>query len=406
MSDQRGNDRDWRNDVLDMLYAVARRRILIATILAVFIGLGYGAANTSDPFFTASGTFVLLPREKPIIDLSVQSSSVETAEDAAKRSDAATLTLPPNPDLYTTLIRSGDAAQRVVGVLKSDDSLAGKALPTVGELRSGTSVESTEEGVIKVSVTAYDPYVAAAAANALVVECENASKAIERQLIVQQSGFLGSAIVRAETRLDEARARLSQFSMRFGVADPSVAAACSASLIKTLDESEARISRELERLLVHRTEADPQVAALRAELNQVFAKRDSVRASYCGDLSESEFSTIESEWRALKQDVTLRQDLLMSMRARHDVFSIRADQPAGNLAVIRPAGVPAAPSGPSKRKYLVLATLLGVLLSGVACVTLDQLEQIHADERAERRLASILHCFSFTHRTKRTEVMS
>lgn len=400
------DQRDWRNDVLEMLYVVARRRLLVACILASCMGMGFVVAKTSDQFYTASGTFVLLPREKPIIDLSVQSSSVETAEDGAKRSDAATLTLPPNPDLYTTLIRSSDAAHRVVERLKSDPAFLGRTLPNASELRSGTGVESTEEGVLKVSVTVYDPEVAAAAANALVIECENASKAIERQLILQQSGFLGSAIERAENRLFEARERLDAFTTRFGVADPSVEAANSASLLKTLNESDARISRELERLLVHRTDADPTVAALRAELVHINSKRERVRSSYCGDLSESEFSSIESEWRALKQDVTLRQDLLMSMRARHDVFSIRADQPAGNIAVIRPASTPASPSGPSKRKYMVLATLMGVLIAGAACVGLDQLERIHADERAEKRLASILHCFSMQRNTHSKEALS
>ena len=261
--------RDWRNEALDLLYAVARRRLLILAIVGASICIGYLGAQGSPPFYSASGTFVLLPREKPIIDLSVQSASVETAEDGAKRSDAATLTLPPNPDLYATLLRSGDAAQRVVAVLKADRALGGRVLPGAGELRAGTTVESTEEGVIKVSVRASDPAVASAAVNALIAECELASKAIERQLIVQQAGFLGSAIEQAEHRLAEARARLNAFSLRSGVADPAVAAAGSASLIKTLDESEARMSCALERLLVHRTEADPQVAALSAELNQV-----------------------------------------------------------------------------------------------------------------------------------------
>lgn len=384
----------WRSDVLEAVHCVARRKFAVCATLAVALAAGVATHQASEPFYRASSTFVLLPREKPILDLTVQSTSVETAEDGAKRSASATLTLPPNPDLYTTLIRSGEVASGVAETLGAEGH-GGRIRLTAGDIRAGLEVASTEEGVIKVAMIHEDPAVAARVVNEVVQACMSASKSIERQLIIQQAGFLGSAIEQAERRLDGSRARLDEFTMSFGVAEPSQTASRSAALISSLNDAEARLEQDHTRLLVHRTPQDPQSQAIAAELAQIRSQRDAVRASYCGRLSEAEFARIESEWLSLKQDVTLRQDLLMSMRARHDLFKIRADQPAGNLAVIRQATPPATPAGPSIRKAIVVCGIGGFFAAIGICVLGDQLERISRDAHHSAQFRQIRDCFAW-----------
>ena len=384
------NRPDWRHDVLCLVHALVRRRLVIATVMLAAAGFGVLAIQRADPFYEASSTFVLLPREKPVLDLAVQSASVESVEDSAKRSTAATLTLPPNPELYTTLIRSAQVRSRVAEAIGSDQAVVRHDLPGPAAIKAGLTVESSEEGVIRIAMKHHSPSVAATVVNLLVAECESASKEIERKMILQQAGFLGEAIDRADDRLQETRAELARFSDLIGVANPGLESARSAALIRTMDDTEARLEREVRGYLVHRTEADPAVAALLGELSQVRERRDEVRASYCGDLSEQEFAAVESEWRALAQDVTLRQDLLMTMRARHDVFSIRANQPAGNLAVIRAATPPSTPAGPSKRRIMVLALLGGLFVACALCVVIEQIELAWAREDTRELLTSIM----------------
>lgn len=386
-----GNKPDWRHDTLDALYALSRRRFLFIGIMALAAIIGLFFAAGAKPFYRASSTVVLLPREKPILDLSVQSSSVETSEDAAKRSSSATLTLPPNPDLYISIIRSREVTETVAETLLFEPEFKFLPLPNAAKIRASVSVESTEEGVLSIAMRSEHPEVAAAVVNALVRECEAASKSIERQLILQQSGFLGTAISHAEQRLTETRTKLDAFTEHFGVSDLRSVAARSVAILQTLDDTEARLSRELEGLRVHRTDLDSTVVVLCEELVQVRARREEVKAAYCGNNSQDEYARLVNQWEALQQDVRLRQDLLMSMRARHDVFSIRADQPAGNIAVIRRATPPSVPAGPSKRKFLVLSMLLGGFIAIAACVTADQLERMRKDPETNRRLASIVH---------------
>ena len=368
---------DWRRDVLSLLLAIARRRTLVAFVMIAAVSLGALAAYRAEPFYSASATFVLLPREKPILDLTMQSASVETSEDAAKRSSSATLTLPPNPDLYATLIRSSGITEQVSQRLENDASLNAGVSIGPSAIRSGLTVSSTEEGVVRIAMQHHDPSVAALVVNEVIEECERASKEIERQLIVQQAGFLSKAIESAEDELANAMSSRNTLVDRIGVGDPTTTAARSAALLQTLEDTEARLAREMQRLLLHRTALDPEVAALNAELQQVRANARNVRTNFCGNLDESEFAAVECEWRAVEQYLTLRRDLLMSMRARHEVFRIRADQPAGNIAVIRRATPPTVPAGPSKRKLIAFSLLIGLLLSGGLCVVLDQLEKAH-----------------------------
>ena len=392
--------RDWRVDIIEFLSAIARRKLLVVSIMTICVMAGFTAAICTPPFYEASSTIVLLPREKPVLDLSVQSQLVETAGDEAKRSPSATLSLPPNPDLYTTLIRSGAVTQRVADALHDDPDLANEGRLTSAKIREGLAVQSTDEGVLRIEMRHRSPRLAAAVVNALVKECEHASKAIERQLIVQQAGYLASAIAEAQLNLDRALERLVALSARSGVSDPSAAAGRSASLIQTLDDTEARLGRERERLLVYRTEIDPQVVAIEAELCEVRSRREGTQEMYCGNLSQSEYAQFEADWAARDQDVSLRRDVLMSMRARHDVFKIRAEQPAGNIAVIRPAAVPAAPAGPSKRKFLVLAALSGGLIACAASVAGDQLDRVRKDDAMRTLLASLLQHLLSIRRTE------
>ncbi len=396
MTDRSEHQHDWRVDVLDLLLAITRRRWIVLGVVGLAAAIGLYLPRLQEPYYEAATTFVLLPREKPILDLSVQSASVETSDDTAKRSDSASLALPPNPELYTTLVRSSDVADRVLADLTNNGELSKRTLPSVAEIRAATTVRSSEEGVIRLAFQSPDPVMASVIVNALVTECEEASKAIERQLLMQQAGFLGVAIEHAEMTLERARDRLAAFTELFGVSDPAAASARSMQMLRTLDDTEARLELELARTLVHRTDLDPHVARLRRELEMVSHRRDAVREAYCGDLAEHEYARILAEWQALKQDVTLRQDLLMSMRARFDVFTIRADQPSGNLAVIKPASVPSSPAGPSKKKALVLAVLAGGIIACVACVLLDQLSSMLQQEVLRQRLAELVQSLKLT----------
>ena len=58
---------------------------------------GLGLVIRSAPFYRSSAVVVLLPREKPTVDATVVTSSLESTRERSERSDSAGLLLPPIP---------------------------------------------------------------------------------------------------------------------------------------------------------------------------------------------------------------------------------------------------------------------------------------------------------------------
>ena len=94
----------WPAPLLDLACAVAAQKYVIIVLLVVGLTLGIIRLILMPSIYTASAVAVLLPREKPVLDVAIDTSSIETANDRASRSTSGSLLLPPYPALYTTLI--------------------------------------------------------------------------------------------------------------------------------------------------------------------------------------------------------------------------------------------------------------------------------------------------------------
>ena len=88
-----------------MLDAIAAQKWVILCIMMIGISLGSFRLSRMPKIYTASAVAVLLPREKAVIDASIDTSSLETSDDSVTRGSGS-LMLPPNPALYVTIIHS------------------------------------------------------------------------------------------------------------------------------------------------------------------------------------------------------------------------------------------------------------------------------------------------------------
>jgi uncharacterized protein involved in exopolysaccharide biosynthesis len=318
-----------------------------------------------------------------MLDLSVHSSSLETPDDSAEREDSANLTLPPNPDLYITLIRSRSVIERIASqfmerLVPPESNLRSDEI--VELVRSRISIASTDEGMLTITVTADDGDLAAEIANAVVAECETASKAIERQLLTQQAGYLEHAVLDASDSLAASEARLTAFSEKTGIIDPRLEADKSMRRWHELEVAISSARTRLEQRLRYHTERDPVVESLQTEVDNLEVTLDELRGAFAGDAPDERYATLASEWDRLRQDVRFHRDLVATMSMRFSVFRIRADQPAGNMAVLHLAEAPKHPAGPSKKQTLGIFGAVSVLLSIVLAVFLDQVSKLRGHE--------------------------
>ncbi|MHC5003211.1 MAG: GumC domain-containing protein [Planctomycetota bacterium] len=385
----------WQAPLLDVLAVLARRRLLIIAIVTAGAVAGTLQYLRTPSFYRASAVAVLLPREKPAVDMAVSSATVETTEDGAKRANSGSLMLPPQTDLYVALLGSRSVLESLAGQfgdrlarlreLKAND----RSDEIVMRLKDMVSVAGTDEGLLTFTVTADDPVLASDLANAMVQEGQRASKAIERQLLVQQAGYLEYAVRASAERLTDAESRLKSFCERHRLIDPNLQATDSLRQIRELDAVRERRAIELARRRLSHTDADPGVRALQHEIELTDQRLVALHAEITSGIGDEEYGRLLVEFEGLRQEVRFRRDLLGTLSTQTEVFRIRAEQPAGNIAVVRPAVPVHTPAGPSRKKTFGLA-VGGAMFAAVAlCLVLEQVRLVRRDPALANRLDEV-----------------
>jgi len=386
----------WQGPLLDLAWVLARRRLLI--VMAVGLGLCLGVLKylVTPDSFRATANAILLPRDKPTVDLVVTASSMETSDDSARRSDSGSLMLPAEPELYIALMTSRGVlegvaqqlAERLVdsGPVKEGD----RSDEIVDRLRSMIRIEGTNEGMLSVTATAEDPVLAADIANLLVDAASSASKEIERQLLLQQAAYLAETVSSTRSRLLDTEAQLEAFHSLNDMVDPQLQASDQLRQLRELSAVQDRALRDLAARRVSYTDEDPAVRALLAELDQTSLRMGELKGQSGQMIGEGDYGRLAIQYRGLVEELRFRRDLLTTLSTQADVFRIRAEQPAGNIAVVRPAVPPSKRAGPSKKKTLGAAIAAALVLGLALSLVLEQITALRSHDTLADRFDEVL----------------
>ena len=386
----------WQEPLLDLISVFLKRRELFLLLIVGAVVFGVYRYTTTPKIYRSSTDAVLLPREKPIVDLQVMASSVETSEDSAKRADSGSLMLPAQTDLYISLMGSRSVLERIAREFESRLPDLTEVKPNdrsdeiVMRLRKMIDVKGTDEGMLTVTVTAENPHLAADIADLLIREAQEASKSIERQLLLQQAGYLGKAVTSSETKLERVETRLKAFCERHSILHPEMQANDHLRQIRELTAILDKANVELIERRLHYTESDPGVQQLVSRLAVTELRISELRNTITGDVGERQYGDIFTEYQGLVQEVRFRRDLLATLSTQADVFQIRAEQPAGNIAVVRPAVPVLKPAGPSKKVIFGFALAVALSIGAVISLLLEQLQSARADPAVSGRLDEIV----------------
>ena len=365
----------WQAPLVDVCLAVVRRKltVLVCVVICLSIG-GYRYLSTPNTY-RSSAVAILLPREKPVFDVAVESGNLETSEDAAKREDTGSLMLPANPEMYTTLIRSRSVLQELGAIyqvqLIKDIPGRTRSEELVGQLRSMIEVESTEQGMMTVTVTSSSPELSAELANALIGYGESASKDIEKQLVLQQAIYIDESLILAKKKLKSMADRLKEFTGSKSIIDPRNQANDFLRQRRELILKLNDLERELAARRLSWTDTDSEVQRLILEVQLCNQQISSLQDAVAGDVGSDEYAAFMVDYEELASQVRLQSDLVVSLSAKSDVLHIRADQPAGSIAVIRPATASNRPVGPSRKVFLMMSLGLG-MMSGLGLALLQE----------------------------------
>jgi uncharacterized protein involved in exopolysaccharide biosynthesis len=379
----------WQAPCIDFLLMLAKRQHLLAAALGLGL-LGGTVAYLSTPrSYRSSAVAVLLPREKPVIGTQVTTGSLETSEDRAGRERSAALMLPPDPALYTALLTARPVltnlserfARRLPGHNRSEED--------VEALRRMIDFESTEEGLFTILVESTDPALAADLANALLEEAVRASEAIERQMVLQQAGHLDLALESAEGRLSATQSALQDFCARYRLVDPTLEASRTTQRVNDLNAERDEALRTLVRRELSYTEVDPEVQRLRAVVTLTDRRIGELREHMAGTVADRDYGRLVVEHQGLIQRMKSARDMVATLALQAEVFRVRASQPTGSMALVRPAVAPAKPFGPSKKRFAIVALGLALVAGVTLTLLLEQWGQVRHDPYIRHRVHAI-----------------
>lgn len=385
----------WQAPLIDVLAAIVRKKWLVLLLFGAGVAAGIYKLQSTPPYFRASAVALLLPREKPNLDVSVSTSSMETGMDSAKRESSGPLMLPPNTDLYTTILMSRPVllaiAQKFGEELQEDDHVPenDRSDEVVDRIKQMLKISGTDEGMITIEVTANSNLLAANMANEFVSEMERASKEIEKQLILQQSGFLETAQSQVMADLAKDEKKLADFYARHGVIDMNAQAADILRMQREQKQEMYKLEQEMLARLTNHTENDETVITMQKRIERHKERIQELRKSYLDVISQQEYGQVRIEYDGLKEQVRYKRDLLATISTQQSVFKIRAEQPAGSVAVLKSAVPAARPAGPSNKLTLGLPAIGGLIAAIGLILVLEQWTGSVADPYISRRIGEI-----------------
>lgn len=382
----------WQAPLLDGLCLAAR----YLKVLVVCLVLGIMGATLkiliSPKLYRASAVAVLMPREKPVLDASITAGSIESGDDRAQREATGGLMLPSQPELYLAILHSRPVLRELIDRFRARlDFPADKQRSDeeVATLRRWIELETSEEGLLSITVTTREPQLAADLANALLAEGRRASAEIERQMLLQHAGQLEEALAEREAELSAAEEQLESFCERHRVVDLSTQATQHLVLLKEATGKRDRLRAERQALLNTFTERHSTVQDNALRLAEAEAAIRRIRAQVTGSTGQEGFGRVRVEHERLRNRRRMVQDMVATLSLKAQVFRLRAEQPAGCLAVIRDAVPVHRPAGPGKKKTLAVALGLALVLGVAISFALDQWRRAQLDPYLAARIAEL-----------------
>jgi capsule polysaccharide export protein KpsE/RkpR len=275
---------------------------------------------------------------------------------------------------------------RLTGELSARD----RSDEVVDQIRSMIQVTSTEEGLITVTVECTSASLSADIANELFAECEKASKSIERQLILQQASHLDQALESSVGRLRETEVAMGAFAEAFGLVDLNQQTSNGLRSVRELSTEIDQVVTDLAELSLSHSAKSPEVQRLLARKAALEGQLAANQSGIVGSVGTAQFGEMMVRYESLRQKIRFERDLVATLSTKADIYRLRAEQPTGNLAVIREAVMPDRPSGPSKKRELGLILGLSIFLGTGWSIAVWQLNRIMGNTLLAGRVRSLL----------------
>ncbi len=373
-------------NILDYVYVLVKwRRLIVCSVIAVGVA--------------AAGISLVLPKE-----WTVQTTLLPPEEDGGQLGMTTLMTshIPPNLRMFMGRDSSSErlltilGSRRVLGAVVERFDLVQEygvrdTEIAIQQLRQSVGREFSEDGALHVQVTASNPELAAALANALTAELDAVNRYYKSLQARSARKFLEERmeIVRAELR--EAGEALRRFQQDHGVVDVKAQTAAVVDVIKgvaqelalrevELDISEHLLGQGHERL----EQVALHVAALQRHMQRLVGNvesdgADPAKASVMGSgPTLMKLPALAQEFARLTVELQVKEAVVGYLGTRLEETRFREARDTPTILVLDPALPPAYRSAPRRTIIVLGAVAISLLTSVLLAFALESMDQVSA----------------------------
>jgi len=395
---------DGKNDTFIEYFKVVinqRKAILRNTIIITIIAIIVSFLLT--PQFTATATILPPGTEQTTsLDLTVGGLSTGNAGIPGLSSILPGLTTPS--DLYTAIMKSGKVRSRIIKQFNLKQKFKTRTMyDTHKKLTDITQIKISPEGIISISVTYKDKYLATKIANAYIEELDKFNKEISMTSAKKYRLFIEKRLKEAEDSLARAEETLKNFQKknRTVALDTEIK-----KVIETIASLKSRvILKEVQKKAVSGVD-NPYIQSIERELRELrkqlakiefgskTKKRDEFGAGFSIPLSE--LPEVFLEYARLLRDVKVQEAVYELLAQQYEQARIMEVKDTPTVQILDKARIPEKKSSPNRRLIALLALYCAVTFSVMYAITFHRYSKSDSKNAVKRFINEIHRDFKHT----------
>ena len=395
---------DGKNDTFIEYFKVVinqRKAILRNTIIITIIAIIVSFLLT--PQFTATATILPPGTEQTTsLDLTVGGLSTGNAGIPGLSSILPGLTTPS--DLYTAIMKSGKVRSRIIKQFNLKQKFKTRTMyDTHKKLTDITQIKISPEGIISISVTYKDKYLATKIANAYIEELDKFNKEISMTSAKKYRLFIEKRLKEAEDSLARAEETLKNFQKknRTVALDTEIK-----KVIETIASLKSRvILKEVQKKAVSGVD-NPYIQSIERELRELrkqlakiefgskTKKRDEFGAGFSIPLSE--LPEVFLEYARLLRDVKVQEAVYELLAQQYEQARIMEVKDTPTVQILDKARIPEKKSSPNRRLIALLALYCAVTFSVMYAITFHRYSKSDSKNAVKRFINEIYRDFKHT----------
>jgi tyrosine-protein kinase Etk/Wzc len=387
--DNQDSDSAW--SVLDQTLLLARNRSFVLTFAAT-VAIITAVISLLLPLRYTAATSVLPPQQNSMSSaLLSQLGSVGSLASVA----GGGLGLKSSDDVYVAMFHSRTVEDAMV---KRFNLLSVYKLKRISDARmlfeeSSTAVPGIRDGIIRVTMEASSPQVAADMANAYVDEVRKLAATLAVSEASQRRLFFDNQLAEAQSNLASAEEDLKKTELTTGMVQPD-------SQSRVMMESAARIQGQIaatqlqiQSMSAYATPDNPKLIVVERELAELRSQLERLTGNTGTDsdlfVPKGKIPEAALAYVRKLRNVKYRETIFEAMARQFEMAKLDEAKQGTAIQVIDPAIPPDRRSSPKRAVLVVLMTLLALFFSSFFVLIKEKLRSMSADPEVGPKLAQL-----------------